>query len=98
MYVISLYLSRYVSWCNAVSETTPRWKINLAGLLFFVVAVVLISFAPAEISLPVVFLGGAPASLFFDLDRRLRRKKAREMRAATAQLRKTQSLLKGFKR
>ncbi|UWQ78631.1 hypothetical protein K3725_15145 [Leisingera sp. S132] len=98
MYVISLFLSHYVNWCNTVSETTPRWKINLAGLLFFAVAVALISFAPEEISLPVVFLGGAPVSLFFELDRRLRWKRAREMRAATSQLRKTRSLLKGFKR
>lgn len=98
MYLIGVYLSRYVNWCNAISETTPRWKINLAGLLLFTVAVSLISLAPAEISLPVVLLGGASASLFFNLDRRSRRKQAREMRAATAQLRKTQSLLKGFKR
>ena len=98
MYALSLYLSRYVNWCNAVSETTPRWKINLAGLLFFAVAVALISFAPKEIGLPIVFVGGAPASLFFELDRRARLKRARKMRESTAQLRKTQSLLKGFKR
>ncbi|OED50366.1 hypothetical protein AB838_02355 [Rhodobacteraceae bacterium (ex Bugula neritina AB1)] len=98
MYVISLYLSRYVNWCNAVSKTTPRWKINLAGLLFFAVAVALIVFTPAEVSLPIVFFGGAPASLFFELDRRASRKRAREKWGATAQLRKTQGLLKGSKR
>ena len=35
MYLFSLYLSRYVNWCQAVLKQTPRWKINLAGLLFF---------------------------------------------------------------
>lgn len=98
MYVISLYLSRYVSWCNAVSETTPRWKINLAGLLFFAVAVGLITWAPKAVSLPVVILASIPVSLFFDLDRRARLKRARKVSESTAQLRKTQSLLKGFKR
>jgi len=45
--VLSLYRSRYVNWCQVVSKQTPRWKINLAGLLFFAMAVVLIA-APPE--------------------------------------------------
>ena len=97
MYVLSLYLSQYVNWCQAVSKRTPRWKINLAGLLFFVTAVVLITATPEKMAWPIVFLAGAPISVFFELDRRARRKRARQKRHASAQLRKTQSLLGNFK-
>ena len=97
MYVLSLYLSQYVNWCQAVSKRTPRWRINLVGLLFFAITVVLITAAPEKIAWPLVFLAGAPISLFFELDRRARRERARQKRHASAQLRKTQSLLGGFK-
>lgn len=98
MYLLSLYLSRYVHWCEAVSKRTPRWKINLAGVLFFVMAVLLITAAPGQIAWPIVFLVGSPISVFFELDRRAQKERARQTRGTSAQLRKTQSLFGDFKR
>jgi cytochrome b561 len=98
MYLLSLYFSRYVNWCQAISKKMPRWKINLAGLLFLAMAAVLIVLAPEKIAWPIIFVVGSPISVFFELDRRAQRERARQSRDASAQLRKTQKLLGDFKR
>ncbi|MGR3620731.1 hypothetical protein [Pseudophaeobacter sp.] len=98
MYQISAFMAGYYTWCLERAETMPRWQGYAVQALAIIGLLAVSILAPGWLILAYWLLVLGPVEVFAFAHYKIWKKRDQIKASQASQLKKTQGLLKGFKR
>lgn len=98
MFSFGYYLARYVDWCDAQVQRLKRWQAIAIEMIAVVFIILAIEIAPGWLAALVFAILGPSMWVFGFVAHRHFKRVNEQKHTAANQLRKTQKMLKGFRK